>query len=575
MSYTKLIDCLKRCSTQKLQSFLGDDLLTQYQFEWEEQGELLTKKRLAEMIIQLNGVEILKNAEFRRAVMLHMDEANIDDVFSTLSLSKKKNVTTTEEKIHVLSSLTWSASDTNYRLLDILGINRSILDPVEVDTQVKYVHGSGQRFYELLDYQFVIKQRVLAELDKPYPLKRMLVHMPTGTGKTKTTMHTAVHYFNFSMKKEGTIIWLAHTTELLQQAYETFCDVWSHLGDGEIDVYKLWGNREIIVPRQGLNGIIICGIQKLQSIRTNRPELFEKIVQDTKLIIFDEAHKAAAKETRQLVEAFMIKPDNYNDRSLIGLTATPGRTSLGSDENKLLSNMFENNLIGIDVDVVNQINMSQEEFLNCEYENNIIKYFQQARILAKIKKEQLAYNQDFTQAELNKIKTKMNDNGYSDFTESTLKIIGQNRSRNKAIMQKLRELSTQQIPTIVFACSVAHAKLLSFMLSLEDIPNALILGEMNPADRAESIAAFKDRENPINIIINYEVLTTGFDSTNIKCVFITRPTQSIVLYSQMLGRGLRGPKMGGNEECLLIDIKDNLGKYDAEMAFNHFDTYWN
>ena len=142
-------------------------------------------------------------------------------------------------------------------------------------------------------------------------------------------------------------------------------------------------------------------------------------------------------------------------------------------------------------------------------------------------------------------------------------------------MRRLRELSAQQVPTIVFACSVAHAKLLSFMLSLEEIPNALILGEMNPVDRAESIAAFKDRDNPVNIIINYEVLTTGFDSTNIKCVFITRPTQSIVLYSQMLGRGLRGTKMGGNAECLLIDLKDNLGKYDAEMAFNHFDTYWN
>ena len=78
----------------------------------------------------------------------------------------------------------------------------------------------------------------------------------------------------------------------------------------------------------------------------------------------------------------------------------------------------------------------------------------------------------------------------------------------------------------------------------------------------------------MNILINYEVLTTGFDSTNIRCVFITRPTQSIVLYSQMLGRGLRGPMMGGNEECLLVDIKDNLGRYDADMAFSHFDAYW-
>ena len=43
----------------------------------------------------------------------------------------------------------------------------------------------------------------------------------------------------------------------------------------------------------------------------------------------------------------------------------------------------------------------------------------------------------------------------------------------------------------------------------------------------------------------------------------------------MLGRGLRGPQMGGKAECLLIDIKDNLDQYDENMAFSHFDNYWN
>ena len=84
------------------------------------------------------------------------------------------------------------------------------------------------------------------------------------------------------------------------------------------------------------------------------------------------------------------------------------------------------------------------------------------------------------------------------------------------------------------------------MLKLENVPNVVIVGEMNPAERRMAIKKFKSKENDINIIINYGVLTTGFDSTNIQCVFIARPTQSIVLYSQMIGRGLRGPKMCGN-----------------------------
>ena len=117
-------------------------------------------------------------------------------------------------------------------------------------------------------------------------------------------------------------------------------------------------------------------------------------------------------------------------------------------------------------------------------------------------------------------------------------------------------------------------KMLSAMLTIEDIPNSLVIGEMDPMDRKSAIEAFKDRDSGVDIIINYEVLTTGFDSKNIRCVFITRPTKSIVLYSQMLGRGLRGPLMGGNEECLLVDIDDNLQSFDNETAFNHFNNYW-
>ena len=573
LKYPKLIDCLKLFSHDSLKKYLGEELVEQLLAEWENDGPL-TKKRLAEMILQLNGVDLLKKPAFRKDVLMHMDAHDLDLVFDKLPTAKKARCTTLVEKASAIAGIAWNASEANLKLIEILGIDSSIFTPPVEDITAVVTHQAGKRFYELLDYQYVIKQRVLNELNRSFPLKRMLVHMPTGTGKTKTSMHTLVHYYNFTLKKKGAVIWLAHTTELLQQAYETFAGVWAHLGDGQVNTYKLWGARNIPVPKDGFNGILFCGIQKLQSIKQSQPDLFNQIASCARLIVFDEAHKAAANETRQLVEALMWMPPGYEDRSLVGLTATPGRTTLTSDENKLLSDMFENRLIGVDVNVVNQMNMTQDAYLNYTAEDNAIKYFQNSRILANIRKEQLTYEEQFTTAELKKIKTKMLENGYVDFSKTALEVIGKNRSRNKAIMDKLRELSTSQTPTIVFACSVPHAKLLSFMLSLEDIPNALVLGEMNSVDRANAIASFKDRENPINILINYEVLTTGFDSTNIRCVFITRPTQSIVLYSQMLGRGLRGPMMGGNAECLLVDIKDNLGKYDATMAFSHFDAYW-
>lgn len=574
MQYPKLIDCLVSQSYETLRKYLGQNLVDQLQSEWETVNGPLTKKRLAEMIIHLNGVTLLKNPAFRNDVIMHMHPKDVESVFALLPAAKRAGAVSLQEKAAAIAALSWTNSSANLKLLGILGIDPSIFETASESIEFFVTHQADKRFFELLDYQFVIKQRILTELNRPFPLQRMLVHMPTGTGKTKTAMHTLVHYYNFTLKKEGAVIWIAHTVELLQQAYNTFSNVWQHLGDGKIDTYKLWGKAKIVVSQDEFRGIMFCSIQKLQSIRQNQPELFLQIVKDARLIVFDEAHKVAATETRQLIDELMSIPPQGKDRSLLGLTATPGRATLTSEENKLLSNIFENRLIGIDINVINQVNMSQAAYLNHPTETNIIRYFQTANILAKIKKEQLIYTERFTPAQLQSIQTQMLENGYVDFSRAALEIIGQNRSRNAAIMDRLRKLSVDQMPTIVFACSVAHAKLLSFMLSLEHIPNALVLGEMAAVDRAESISAFKDRDNPINILINYEVLTTGFDSTNIQCVFITRPTQSIVLYSQMLGRGLRGPMMGGNKECLLIDIKDNLGRFDANMAFNHFDTYW-
>ncbi len=575
MDYSRLVKYLVLFSQEKLEKYIGEDLLNQLMTEWENSTQkAITKADLADMIVELSGSAILKDSAFRYDLLSHMKQQEVDYIYSELPQKKQTPGALMDTKIETLSKLTWGPNPANNRLLAYLNMTQDVYEKKNVDETVTMNLESYPRFYELLDYQFVIKQRILNELNKDNELTRMLVHMPTGTGKTKTMMHTLVHHYTFDLKHDGLVIWLAHTTELLEQAYNTFKQVWTYLGDGVVTSYKVWGNRSL-KDETKLEGIMFCGIQKLQAIKQSQPEVFERIVKATRLIVFDEAHKAAASETRRVVEDLMVKKAGMKDRALVGLTATPGRTTLTSDENKLFTNMFERRIIGIDIDSVTKINLSDIDFANTVSTTNVIAYFQKRKILSKLKKEQLTYEESFSEKDLAKIKVSMTNNGYTDFSSTALEIIGKNRSRNRAIMVKLRELSAEGTPTIVFACSVAHAKLLSYMLKLEDIPNALVIGDMSPSDRAEAISSFKDRDNPINILINYEVLTTGFDSTNIKCVFITRPTQSIVLYSQMLGRGLRGPQMGGNEECLLVDIKDNLGKFDADMAFGHFDAYWN
>ena len=292
--------------------------------------------------------------------------------------------------------------------------------------------------------------------------------------------------------------------------------------------------------------------------------------------MFDEAHKAAATQTKHVIEDLLKMPEGYENRALIGLSATPGRTTVDTYDNNLLSYMFGNKLITIDASILNQVNLGRLQALNAIAEENIIAYFQRRRILSNIQIQRLTYQTVFTEAELRKLNQVIQamDFENADYSPAQLKVLATNADRNRVIMQRLRELNNAAVPTIVFACSVNHAKMLSAMLTLEGISNSLVLGELDPVTRKKAIDAFKDKTNDVNIIINYEVLTTGFDSKNIRCVFITRPTKSVVLYSQMLGRGLRGPMMGGNEECLLIDVDDNLRVFDSENAFSHFNDYW-
>ncbi len=571
----KLKSYMMKFSTEELKSFLGHDLVNSL-IEWNTGNEAMSSKsKLRDMILCIYGLSILKNRDFRTRIMKSMTEEELKGFGELLcyEIKVRDDMVAVIEKVTAYS---WKDSPVNDYFLKVLGIDpKDVFEKKDTNQVSVETIESHDRFYELLDYQYIIRQKALSILSSNTELSRFLIHMPTGTGKTKTATHIICHHFNYNLKKKGLILWIAHTVELFEQAYATFVSVWKNIGNGEITTYKLWGSHQIDIPDDGFSGFMVCGIQKMQSIRENNPDLYDAIRRDTRLVVFDEAHKASAQETRLLVESLMNRSGGLEDRSLMGLSATPGRTTSMSFDNSLLSSMFGNRIIGIDTTLMNAVNLSPQEAINTEAEQDVIKYFQNRGVLAKIHKEELTYPESLSDEEIRKIQVIAYDNGYDDFSRSTLEMIGRNRSRNLRIMQKLRELNGKGVPTIVFACSVKHAQLLSSMLSIEDIPNALIIGEMSTIERSESIARFKDREDKLNILINYEVLTTGFDATNIECVFIARPTQSVVLYSQMLGRGLRGPQMGGNETCLLIDIKDNLRQFDENMAFSHFNNYWN
>lgn len=532
--------------------------------------ENMLKDDWIDLLISIQGTSLLKNESTRRLISTTLTN---DEYIFMKKVFHNSNLTI-DNIIDKIASLKWKKGNQLDSFLRLFGFTDEIIDELE-DKNEKFVLTRNERCYELLDYQFIIKQKVLNMLSDETPLKRMLVQMPTGTGKTKTTTHTIVDYYLNTMKGKGIILWMAHTNILLEQAISTFENVWGALGYGDVSVARLYDTYSFN-PYCVFNGIIFIGFQKLMSIHKNDKTLYEFLQKNVRLIVVDEAHRAPAEKTRKAIEGLMTYVDE--DRSLIGLTATVGRSNYDIDENEKLLKMFNYKKIGIDVDVLNQINLSRFQLNQIDEKKSIITYLQDRQVLAKLKREKIEYQSVLSDAERNMLLnsiTRLGRHGDGDIPESVIKVLSENKARNALILRRLEELNQQKIPTILFACNVTHAKVLSAMLKLKGINNVVVTGEMSQAEKELAIDTFKKSKDETYIIINYEVLTTGFDSTNIKCVFITRPTNSIVTYSQMIGRGLRGKKMGGNKSCLLIDVEDNLNTYTNEsMAFDYFESYW-
>jgi len=298
----------------------------------------------------------------------------------------------------------------------------------------------------------------------------------------------------------------------------------------------------------------------------------ELISQGLNIIVVDECHKAPATKTHELL-LYLLNRNNISGKipNLLGLTATPGRKGGYDVEDIKLRMLFDNVKLGIDIELMNKYEPGYSDA------ENEIKLLQKRKILSTFNRNPIeisAETLDLSVGEVNNIKKSLQSDGERKVNADIISKIANNKTRNKLILEQLFELNSKGIKTIFFACNVAHAKLINAALRLNNIDSGLILGETTSDFRRKQIDRFRDDSSSLNILVNVSVLTTGFDSPNIDCVFISRPVTSIILYSQMIGRGIRGPRMGGNECCKLIEVVDNLDFGDESWAFNFFDSYW-
>ena len=126
----------------------------------------------------------------------------------------------------------------------------------------------------------------------------------------------------------------------------------------------------------------------------------------------------------------------------------------------------------------------------------------------------------------------------------------------------------------MFTPNVLSAQVLAATLRYRGIEAASVSGQTGRQERRDVIKRFKDGE--IQVLANCDLLTQGFDAPGVTALYIARPTFSPNAYIQMAGRGLRGPKNGGKEECLIVDMADNFGSDDINslLGFREYEELW-
>ncbi|MCY4629760.1 MAG: DEAD/DEAH box helicase family protein [bacterium] len=406
--------------------------------------------------------------------------------------------------------------------------------------------GDIEPAYGLFDHQRSAVQRLMPLL--LHDLRRAVLHLPTGVGKTRTAMHVVAE--SLRANEPSVAVWLASGRELLDQAVGAFEDAWHHLGNRRVHVCRMWGDRTPDTD-EIRDGFLAVGLSKGWSAMSSIDRDWAlRLARHVRLVVFDEAHQSIAPTYREITENLTI---DYRC-ALLGLTATPGRTWADIDADGKLAEFYGYNKVGIEVPAENPI----------EY---LITHGYLARPTFRTLFTEPGIHPDDTRTLA----------ATGSLPEEVLAGLSEDARYVTAVVEALTELEDAgHRRVLVFAASVAQARILTALLLLRGLRAAAVTATTPAQERKRKISDFKSRDPEPRVLINYGVLTTGFDAPQASAVLIARPTKSLVLYSQMVGRAIRGPKAGGTESCEIVTVVDPAlpGFGDVAEAFENWEDVW-
>ena len=384
----------------------------------------------------------------------------------------------------------------------------------------------------------------MSRLDEKNKFSSLLV-LPTGGGKTVTAVYWLLKE---GINKKKKILWLAHRHLLLEQAAGTFQNnAYSNIlyNISSFNYRIVSGRHDKPINISSKDDVLI--ISKDSIVRNlNILNDWLKAEEDVYLVI-DEAHHATAKSYRKVIEYVKEKVPNTR---LLGLTATPFRTV--ENEQGLLAKIFTDGIIfKVDLkDLIKKDILSRPEFEECLTEVELGKHMG-LNALRSI--EQL-----------------------DSLPEDVADEIANHKERNKMIVNKYAANSDKYDSTLVFAVNRMHAFTLKALFEKQGIRSEVIVSGtkaefigIDISDRDNERCIEDYRKGKIKVLINVNILTEGVDLPKTKTVFLTRPTVSGILMTQMIGRALRGEKAGGTKEAHIVSFID---KWQERIAWVNAET---
>ena len=530
-----LAELVNRISMDDLYKILGKDIVSLVEAITDPKDTNLTLRRIATDVLRVQADTLMALRDIQKICLNAMSEGKLTELANRIGL---KDIAAIRSLDVTENTKTWQS------YLGFFGIDTHEAVPFTLEHEKEDVRAN----YGLFPHQRHVADRVCNAIRGGHG--RVVLHMPTGAGKTRTAMHIISRFM--TAPEPSVIVWLAASSELLDQAADAFQNAWPQLGNREVSILRYWGNytSDLTAPS---DCIIFAGLQKMHALKTRDHIEVLRLAKSVKLVIVDEAHQAIAPTYQEIID---ILTETGSNNALVGLTATPGRTWSDIAADEQLSEFFG----------------GRKVMLEIEGWDDPVAYLIDQEYLARPTFRRLEY--EAPSALKHHLKNAAKG---IDYDPTLLEDLADQLDRNIIIINEVRRLIEKgHTRIILFGSSVRHAELLAAALSAVGIDGQVVTGQTNSTSRMRTIRMFRRSSTKPIVLCNFGVLTTGFDAPNTSAAVIARPTKSLVLFSQMVGRATRGPKAGGNTSCeisTVIDI-DLPGFGDIADAFTNWEDVW-